>query len=196
MQELSRDTGKYRCRDGQYEVTVSVGDSQAQGSDGVDFHRINVEGVNFIDNFQTSASTGSNARHSNATDIVTVTDGRLTIDQNGGGENTKINYVDITQIGDALLFDRPSITLTVPVDDTATGQVVLKTTNGSVNYSIDLSGAPSWLTNVSGPQPTDDTGVNIDLDVDTTGQSIGAQLTYTIEANRNRLHLGTIRCYR
>nr|WP_306270353.1 Ig-like domain-containing protein [Ornithinimicrobium sp. HY1793] len=84
--------------DGDYEVTVSVGDAQDGGSP--EAHTINVEGSNAIDAFpKSSAPNGSDDRHESATVTVEVTDGRLTVDQ-AGGENTKINYLDITPLLD------------------------------------------------------------------------------------------------
>ena len=73
--------------DGTYEVTVGVGDG-APYYDST--HRIRVEGVVAIAAFvPTSAS-----RFAQATQTVTVADGRLTVDALGG-TNTKLDYVTI-----------------------------------------------------------------------------------------------------
>lgn len=166
---------------GEYEVTVSVGDPAVQGSDSEDFHTVNVEGVNVINNFQSTGGDGSADRHTDGTAIVTVNDGVLTVDQDGG-TNTKINYIDIVSTGDALLFDRSTVDLTVPIDSIASTQVVLSSTTGSPNYTIDTSGAPSWLTSVTTPQPTSTGGVNVTIEVNTTGESVGTQLSHTLIA--------------
>ena len=79
--------------DGTYEVTVAVGDPN--NGQAPESHEINVEGVNAIDGFpKSSAANGSDERHKTATVEAQVSDGKLTIDAIGG-ENTKINYVDI-----------------------------------------------------------------------------------------------------
>jgi uncharacterized repeat protein (TIGR01451 family) len=75
---------------GAYTVTVSVGDATATNS----IHRINVEGVNAINNFVPSGANGSAARFREATVVVNVADERLTI-TSAGGTNTKINYIII-----------------------------------------------------------------------------------------------------
>ena len=78
---------------GTYEVKVAVGDPN--NGTAPESHTINVEGVNAIDGFPKSgANNGSNDRHKTATVTADVSDGKLTIDAIGG-ENTKINYVDI-----------------------------------------------------------------------------------------------------
>ncbi|MGB5952355.1 MAG: putative Ig domain-containing protein [Ornithinimicrobium sp.] len=79
--------------DGDYEVTVSVGDPNNGGA--AESHTINVEGTNAIDGFPKSgAADGSDERHQQATVTVEVSDGTLTVDQSGG-TNTKINYIEI-----------------------------------------------------------------------------------------------------
>jgi fibronectin type 3 domain-containing protein len=82
---------EYAIPAGTYQVTVSAGDAAYTDS----VHQINVEGVPAIVGFAPTASdlfeTGSVT--------VNVTDGRLTVDANGG-TNTKINYIDIVAAGD------------------------------------------------------------------------------------------------
>ena len=79
--------------DGSYEVTVAVGDPN--NGTAAESHTINVEGVNAVDGFpKSAAANGSADRHKTATVTASVTDGKLTVDAIGG-ENTKINYVDI-----------------------------------------------------------------------------------------------------
>jgi hypothetical protein len=65
---------------------MSVGDAGALDS----VNRINIEGQNAIAGFKPT----STVKFASATKVVTVADGRLTIDASGG-TNTKLNYVDI-----------------------------------------------------------------------------------------------------
>jgi hypothetical protein len=92
------DPGRWEIAvpDGIYEVTVSVGD-QGSGVNGYDsLHAVNVEGAVAIESFQGSSAD----EYEQATVIVGVSDGQLSIDAIGG-TNTKFNYVDIQQIADA-----------------------------------------------------------------------------------------------
>jgi Caspase domain len=75
---------------GTYLVTVSV---QVEGRDGKSSNTVNVEGKNAINNFKGTAESNWEEN----TVQVTVEDGRLTVDSNGG-HNTKINYVEITRV--------------------------------------------------------------------------------------------------
>ncbi len=71
---------------GTYQVTVSVGDASTASN-----HTINVEGTNYWNNTFLAAG-----EYQALTNVVTVIDGRLTIDQGMAGENaTRINYVHI-----------------------------------------------------------------------------------------------------
>lgn len=88
---------EYTLPSGNYNVTVSVGDSYTDSQ-----HTINVEGVNAISRFQSSALQ----EYKQATAQVKVTDGRLTIDAIKGN-NTKINYVEIQAISDSKTFTVP-----------------------------------------------------------------------------------------
>lgn len=103
---------EFAVPDGAYTVSVSVGDAKAIDSS----HSINIEGQSALVNFVPTASK----KYASATKTVNVSDGRVTIDANGG-TNTKINYVTIrTAVGG----NRPSITGTTPQ-------------NGVVNVSRD-----------------------------------------------------------
>ena len=73
--------------DGSYSVTVSAGDANAIDST----HRIRVEGQVAIAAFVPTSAT----RFAQATVVVGVADGRLTVDAIGG-TNTKLDYVDVT----------------------------------------------------------------------------------------------------
>jgi len=121
--------------DGQYDVTVAVGDSQISTSS--DSHTIRVEGVNVIDGFVVSGNNGTFTRHKTVAVQTTVSDGRLTIDALGG-INTKINYIDIARIdpGDP---ERPRVTGVTPADgatDVARNSnvvVTVRVPNGGIN---------------------------------------------------------------
>jgi len=80
---------EYELANGQYEVTVSVGDHKYTDSN----HVINIENQNAITGFSPSASE----LFATGTAIVDVTDGKLTIDAIGG-DNTKLNYLSILPI--------------------------------------------------------------------------------------------------
>ena len=82
---------EYALEDGSYEVTVSVGDPLYFNSS----HTINVEGVEAISSFQPSSSQ----KFATATTTVQVDDGKLTVDAMGGN-NTKLNYIEIVKAED------------------------------------------------------------------------------------------------
>ena len=93
--QLSADspgTWEMNVPDGEYQIKVSAGD--ASNSDSV--HTVNVEGVNAIEGFVPPSSN----TFADATVTVPVTDGKLTVDAKGG-ENTKINYINLVRTGDA-----------------------------------------------------------------------------------------------
>lgn len=84
---------EYAVTNGNYSVTVSVGDAPNSGGVYDSQHTINVEGVNAINGFQGSASQ----EYKQATLLVNVEDGKLTVDAIGG-TNTKINYIHISSL--------------------------------------------------------------------------------------------------
>jgi len=104
---------------GNYEVTVSVGDGIQTNSK----HSINVEGVSAISCFVPTAGV----KFKSATVIVSVSDGYLTVDA-AGGTNTKINWIIIKPY----MGKKPSV-LSVNPD------------NGSVNVSVNTSVSTSVL---------------------------------------------------
>ncbi|MEE6273726.1 malectin domain-containing carbohydrate-binding protein [Georgenia sp. MJ206] len=82
--------------DGTYSVTVAAGDSTVNSDP--ESHAINVEGESVIaPPFTPTGAAGSDSRHKTATAEVTVTDGALTVDADGG-TNTKINYIDVVAL--------------------------------------------------------------------------------------------------
>ena len=92
---------EYEIANGQYEVTVGVGDPEFFDST----HVINIEGENLISEFtpigfepNADLTLGSQA-FTEATGVFEVTDGSLTVDAIGG-ENTKINYISILPVSE------------------------------------------------------------------------------------------------
>ena len=79
---------EYELDNGTYEVAVSVGDPVYFDSS----HTINIEGVEAVSNFQPSSSQ----KFALATATVEVDDGKLTLDALGGN-NTKLNYIEIVE---------------------------------------------------------------------------------------------------
>jgi uncharacterized repeat protein (TIGR03803 family) len=76
---------------GDYQVSVSVGDGMSYTSTDPESHSINVEGIPLITHFIPTGANGASTRFKQASIKVTVTDGFLTLDADGG-TNTKINY--------------------------------------------------------------------------------------------------------
>lgn len=122
---------------GTYDVTVAVGDAQTSTSN--DQHSIRIEGVNVVNWFVAMGNSGTFTRHATIAASVSVSDGKLTIDANGGA-NTKINYVDLARRdpGDP---ERPSVTRVTPASGETnivrnTGVVVnVRVPNGGIDYS-------------------------------------------------------------
>ena len=84
---------------GFYEVQVTAGDGTIDGPGSTPSHTINAEGVNVIYNYVPSGSPGSSTRFKTGKAIVSVTDGKLTIDAEGGF-NTKIDYLTIKKVAE------------------------------------------------------------------------------------------------
>ncbi|MFU8945160.1 malectin domain-containing carbohydrate-binding protein [Mycetocola zhadangensis] len=83
---------------GEYAVTVAVGDPAPQTSD-PEIHQINLENSALINLFTPTGAAGAATRHTSATKTVSVTDGALTVDAIGG-RNTKISYIDVVPVED------------------------------------------------------------------------------------------------
>ncbi|MCJ8521156.1 hypothetical protein ABID21_004205 [Pseudorhizobium tarimense] len=141
--------------DGTYQLTMSIGDTGgAYDSDYV----INVEGQSFMPGFTpanlegqsptgsayNSAQDGEGFRSTLVTGIVTVTDGRLTIDSIGG-YNTEIQYLEIEKIPDLTPEDGRTADLdfslfAAPMADSLDGQVPISIgEDGSLPTGIDPS---------------------------------------------------------
>ena len=90
---------EYEIANGQYEVTVGVGDSEFFDSN----HVINVEGQSLISGFEPQGFEVNGSlpvdgqAFSQGSGIVEVEDGKLTVDAIGG-DNTKINYISIVPV--------------------------------------------------------------------------------------------------
>ena len=83
---------------GTYEVTVAAGDSSANNYvKDPEEHALNVEGTQAIAPFVPVGTSGADLQHRTGTVTVTVTDGFLTIDADGG-TNTKIDYIDVERV--------------------------------------------------------------------------------------------------
>ncbi|MGH6762546.1 MAG: carbohydrate-binding protein [Phyllobacterium sp.] len=87
--------------DGTYQITMSVGDTAGAFDSN---YVINVEGQNFMPDWVPAnpvdgSQNGGGFRSTLVTGIVTVTDGRLTIDSIGG-TNTEIQHLEIERIPD------------------------------------------------------------------------------------------------
>ncbi|WP_018611208.1 DUF7594 domain-containing protein [Segetibacter koreensis] len=112
---------------GNYEVTVSVGDGTQTDSR----HSINVEGINAILGFVPTTTV----RFKSAKVIVSVSDGYLTVDA-AGGTNTKINWIIIKPY----MGKRPSVVSVNPdnssvnvSENTSISTSVLKLPNSGIN---------------------------------------------------------------
>ncbi len=133
---------------GRYEVKVSFGDEPGS-VDGYDSqHQVSIEGTNApAAPFQASASQ----EYQQATVVVDVTDGALTIRPSDAAVNTKLNYVEITAVRpNAQVFTNVSpgtysVTEVVPSDWVLSGIVCNDGDStgdvGSATATIDLSGS-------------------------------------------------------
>lgn len=103
---------EFQLANGTYEVTVAVGDPA--NNDGV--HTINVEGVNFL-NAVPDTDTPRVETH-----VVTVGDGRLSVDQGAAAEkSTRIDYIQIVGLPSGLNAAPDAPTITEPA---TVGQII------------------------------------------------------------------------
>lgn len=98
---------EYALANGTYAVTVSVGDGLVD--DNESRHSVNVEGQSVIDNFMGTMDRA----YAVETAVVTVNDGKLTIDSIGGTK-TKINFVEIEAVD---VSAQPEIAAVSPQND-------------------------------------------------------------------------------
>ena len=130
--------------DGTYQVTLSVGDT-AGAFDST--YAVNVEGQSFMPDWVPAnpidgSTAGGGFRSTLVTGIVTVTDGRLTIDSIGG-ENTEIQYLEVEEIpdltpGDDRSADQDYSFFVAPVAASLDGQVSIEIgADGELPSGID-----------------------------------------------------------
>ncbi|PSR56261.1 hypothetical protein AHMF7605_23545 [Adhaeribacter arboris] len=141
-----------KVANGQYDVTVSVGD--AVSSSTPESHSLNVEGVSAISGFVPSGASGSATRFKSNKVRVTVTDGYLTINADGG-TNTKINSALITPVDTKpyLLWSASSHSLVIEKGTTSTNKTFSLDLNNSgtdENLAVALNAtysdeATDWL---------------------------------------------------
>ncbi|RDC62027.1 PKD domain-containing protein [Adhaeribacter pallidiroseus] len=137
---------------GIYEVTVSAGDAGVYAFP--ESHSLNVEGLEAINHFVPTGAAGANTRFKSATVKVTVTDGFLTIDADGG-VNTKINSVKIVPVtnGPFVFWSANEQEITIQKGNTGSKSFSLELSNSNetanVQYTLSATYGPgvnSWLT--------------------------------------------------
>ncbi|WP_277481372.1 malectin domain-containing carbohydrate-binding protein [Catalinimonas alkaloidigena] len=124
---------------GEYQVTVTVGDEPGGNNAYDSQHSINVEGVSAISQFQ-----GASAKeYETATVVVNVQDSALTLDA-AGGTNTKINSVLIESLSAGSLL--PRVLSVIPADGStnialntniSANDLYLPNANEIGNYGVD-----------------------------------------------------------
>lgn len=129
---------------GVYDVTVSAGDADRGSAPEV--HALNVEGINVISGFSPSGAEGSITRFTSGTARVTVEDGYLTINADGG-TNTKINSARIMRISLSDGEERPYVIASAPPDGAV--DVSLNTVSIAANhlYVPTVPGFPGGVDN-------------------------------------------------
>ncbi|KAA6437979.1 hypothetical protein FEM33_19020, partial [Dyadobacter flavalbus] len=137
---------------GTYDVTVSAGDSDPGTI--AESHTINVEGVNAIRSFVPSGTAGTSTRFKSGKVQVSVTDGFLTINADGG-TNTKINSAVITPVSvqPYLVWSASEHSLVIEKGTNETGKTFSLDLNHSttqdelaVSLTADYgAGAANWL---------------------------------------------------
>ncbi|MFA6086161.1 Ig-like domain-containing protein [Mucilaginibacter sp.] len=135
---------------GEYKVTVATGDGAIGKAKEIDC--INVEGVKAISNFVPFGKLRSPGRFKTATVTVTVSDGYLTIDAEGG-TNTKICYVEVEPVTIApYLYLLPAAqNLLINKDLNENKSVAVKLGNSlkqDISYHLTANysaGATNWL---------------------------------------------------
>ena len=163
---------------GNYEVTVSVGDGTETNSK----HSINVEGVGAISGFVPTSA----AMFKTATVIVSVSDGYLTIDAIGG-TNTKINWITIKPYTGR----RPSIIAVNPEnasinvsENTSISSSILKLPNGGVNNAT-ITTDNVFLTERA-------TGIRVSANVNGTGGGDAITLVPTAPLKLNTTYIFSV----
>ncbi|PSR55472.1 hypothetical protein AHMF7605_19150 [Adhaeribacter arboris] len=164
---------------GTYDVTVSAGDSDPGTVP--ESHTLNVEGFNAFSNFVPTGTSGTATRFKSAKVRVTVADGLLTINADGG-INTKINSALITPISVApyLIWSASDHSLVIERGTTETN----KTFSLDLGNSADLDNLPISLTATYGA------GATNWLSFDATHNSSEPNVTFDYTAAKS-LAVGT-----
>jgi len=121
---------------GQYNVTVGVGDPDVDSPGTTPSHTINVEGTSLVSNYVPTGVAGASTRFTSGFATVLVSDGKLTVDA-AGGFNTKINSIRIVSTTGGSQI--PRVVSSTP-------------TNGSINVStgVNISANNLFLPNFDG----------------------------------------------
>ncbi|MGD1922160.1 MAG: hypothetical protein ACFCAD_26655, partial [Pleurocapsa sp.] len=102
--ETTAAAWEYKLANGKYLVTVNVGDGNFTDSN----HVINLEGHQLISGFTATEDRLFESK----TKLVDITEGKLTVDAIGG-DNTKINFIEITPFSrindDHSVVDEPNV---------------------------------------------------------------------------------------
>jgi len=114
---------KIQLPNGQYRVLVQVGDVLPEGQVGV-LHRINAEGVSIVSYAKPSGQFGVKT----ASQVISVADGELNIDQ-VGGNNTKLHLLIVQPLDQV---NTPAVIDTTPLD-------------GASNVSLNTTIAANFL---------------------------------------------------
>ncbi len=123
---------------GLYTVFVAGGDTDTESTE-ITRHVINAEGVNLVDFFTFPEGGPGTAGQQTGSAIISLTDGRLTLDATGGS-NTKILYVEITEL------TCPVTDEVVVFEEDILPEVTITSTTTEINCSvteIELDGSTS-----------------------------------------------------
>lgn len=149
--------------EGNYYVTVSVGDGPSNPNGYDSTHVVQAEGVTLISGFVGNAGQ----EYAQGSGLVAVSDGRLTI-SDIGGTNTKLNYIAIRNVND--------------------GEVVAVPNVGMIR--IDTA-SPVPIYNTAGGQPlTDANGNWITLPNDSAGQGFDTYVVTDVQTHDGEVWLG------
>ena len=121
---------------GDYRVTVSVGDEP--GGTGYDSqHQIRVEGINV---FPSPQQLDANNEYITGTIDVTVSDGRLTVDE-GDGFNSKANYIIVETLGapNVITFNNQIPTTYDVTESAVAGWTLVDAVCDDANSSFNVS---------------------------------------------------------
>lgn len=163
---------------GNYEVTVSVGDGTQTDSK----HSINIEGIRTISQFIPTTTT----RFKSATVVVSVSDGNLTVDAIGG-INTKINWIIIkpyTGRRPSVLSVNPENSSINVNENNSISTSVLKLPNSGVNNAT-LTASSVYLTEEA-------TGAVVPSNVNGTGGGDAITLVPTSPLKLNTTYRFTV----